>query len=195
MKIVNAFAHIFAVFAFLTLGSLFMLVSLHILSVDDAVLRVRELYMSPIRSIQTGFVGLLFITIGLAFSKILVKRGRPQEAVIFQSEIGPIVVSVTAIEDIAKKVLKRFHLVKEWKIKTMIRGKKVELKLRLVLWSGSRVTELLSEIQTEIRSRMKKLLGRENQVEVTCDVLRIEDHESSIPEIESEQDKPVMLYQ
>ena len=166
MKVINVFAQIFAIFAFLTLGSLLVLVALHVLSVEDAVYKVRELYQSPLKSTQTGVVGLFFIIVGLIFSKMLVKKGRESDAIIFQSEIGPMIVSVTAVEDIVKKVLKRFHMIKEGKIKTMIHGKDLEIKLRLVLWSGQGVPKLLSEIQEEIGQRVHKILGPENRLEV-----------------------------
>lgn len=176
MKVVNVFVQLFAIFAFLTLGSLLVIVSLHVLSLEDAVFKLRELYESPVRSVQLGLVGILFILAGLAFSKMLVKKGREAEAVIWQSELGPMVVSVTAMEDVVKKVLKRQHLVKEWKIKTLIHGKDVEIKIRLVLWSGGGVPKLLSEIQDEISSRLRKLLSAENKLEIVCDVQRIEDN-------------------
>ena len=187
MKVFNAFAYLFAILTFLTLGSLLIIVAVHLLSVEDALLKIREIYASPWRSLQTGFIGMMFITVGLAFSKMLVKKGREADALIFQSEIGPIVVSVMAIEDVVKKVLKRFHLVKDCKIKTLIRGKDVEIKLRLILWSRSRVPELVSEIQDEIRSRVKKLLGNENRLEIACDIQKIEDHEAGLHEMKTDQ--------
>lgn len=189
MKVVNAFAHVFAIVAFLTLGSLLIIVSLHILSVEDAIFKIREVYASPWRSFQTGLGGLLFIMVGLGFAKMVVKKGRESETLIFQSEIGPIVVSVTAIEDVVKKVLKRFHLVKEWKVKTLLQGKDVKIKIRLVMWTESGLTALLAEIQEEVRARVKKLLGRTNGVEVACDVHRIEDHEAELKASEAEQAK------
>ncbi len=185
MKVFNVFAQIFAIFAFLTLGSLLMIVALHIIAYEDAVLNIQELYASPGRSFQTAVVGIVFIMVGLYFAKRFVKQGRETEALIFQSEIGPIIVSVTAIEDVAKKVLKRFHLVKEGKIKTLINGKNVEIKMRLVLWSGGRVPELVSEIQEEVRARVKKLTSADNRVEVTCDVQKIEDHEADLNALDS----------
>jgi len=93
MKVFNFFIFVFAIFSFLTLGSLMLIVALHILSVEDALLKVREVYADGWMSLQTGFLGLLFITVGLAFTKMLVKKGREQDAVIVQSEMGPIVVS------------------------------------------------------------------------------------------------------
>lgn len=177
MKVFSAFTHVFVIFSYLTLGSLLIIVSFHLLSLEDAIIKVRELYASPWESMQTGLVGLLFIMVGLAFARTLLKKGREQEALIFQSEMGPVVVSTLALEDVAKKIIKRFHLVKEAKIKTLIRGRDVEMRVRLTLWSGSRLTELLSEIQEEIGARVRKLLGSENKLEILCDVQRIEDHE------------------
>ena len=47
MKASNAFAQIFAVFAFLTLGSLMIIVSFHLLAFDDAILKIQEIIKVP----------------------------------------------------------------------------------------------------------------------------------------------------
>src|SRR3990167_9283517 len=101
MKVANAFAQLFAILAFLTLGSLMIIVSLHLLAFDDAILKVQEIYQSTWRSIQVGVVGLIFIVLGLAFAKMLVKAGRPNEAIFFQSELGPMVVSADTLANTA----------------------------------------------------------------------------------------------
>ena len=182
MKVVNAFSHIFATFAFLTLGSLLVLVAIHLLSFEDAVMRLQELYTNPAQAFKTGALGFLFISVGLIFAKTLVKSGRESDAIIVQSEMGPIVISALALEDVARKVVKKFHLVKECRIKAFIHGKRVDMKLRFHLWSGSHVPELLAEIQEQIRLRVKKIIGAETRLDIHCDVQRIEDHELDLTE-------------
>ena len=180
MKIVNASATLFAVLAFLTLGSLLLMIGLHLLSVEDAILRVREIYANPWRSLQTGALGLLFISVGLTFAKMIIKRGRGSDAIIFQGEIGPIVISIMTLEDMVKKTLRRFSLVKDWKVKTMIEGRDLEIKLRLTLWSGENVPSLLNSIQQEIRDRIRKVIGQEGQLEIICDVVRVEESQLGV---------------
>lgn len=187
MKVFNFFAHVFALFAFLTVGSLLMIVAMHILSLEDAIFKLKELYASPWQSLQAGLIGLLFIGIGLSFARMLVKKGRDADAVILRSEAGPVVVSVMAIEEAVKKVIKRFNLVKDAKVKVLTQGKDVEIRVRLVLWAGGRVPELLSEIQEEVHSRVRKLLGQENKLEVACDVQHIEDHEAEREPVPSKE--------
>lgn len=187
MKALSLFAQMFTIFAFLTIGSLLLIVAFHILVLDDAITQISAVYDSSWRSFQASIVGFVFIAVGLGFTRSLIKKRRQEEALIYQSEIGPIVVSITAIEDVVRKVLKHFHLIKEWKVKTLIRDNDVEIKLRLVLWSGARIQALLTEVQEEVRQRVRKILGGENRLEILCDVHRIEDHELGLQESAPEQ--------
>ena len=182
MKVGNAAAQILTIFSLLTLGSLMIIVALHLLAFEDAILRLQEIYQNPWRSAQVGLVGLVFIVLGLAFSKMLIKSGRPNEALIFHSDAGPVVVSSRTIKNVAMKALKRITMVKNVKVKINISGKDVEVKLRLVLWSGGRVPEILAELQQEVQMRVKRLLGPENQVTVTCDVKGVEETEAVFSE-------------
>lgn len=183
MKVTTAFAQIFAILAFLTLGSMMIIVALHLLAFDDAILKVQEIYQSSWRSTQVGVTGLVFIVLGLAFAKLFVKAGRPNEAIIFQSEIGPMVVSSRTLANAAVKAAKRVPFVKSVKTKVNILGKKVELKLRLVLWSGGQVSSALSSVQEEVQKRVTRLLGPENQLIVICDVRGIEEAGASLQEL------------
>jgi len=184
MKVAHAFAQLLAVFSFLTLGSLLIIVSLHLLAFDDAILKLQEIYQDPWRSVHVGIVGLMLIVLGLVFSKALVKSVRPNEALIFQSEIGPMVVSTSAIESSALKAIKQFTLVKSTRVKINLAGKNVEVKLRLVLWTSNQVTSLLSEIQSAVLKRVQRLLGPENIVTVTCDIKGVEETETLFRETE-----------
>lgn len=168
--------------AFLTLGSLLLMVALHLLAPQDAVARIEAIYSDPWKSMQTGALGLVFILVGLAFSKMFIKRGRETEMIIFQGGIGPIVISVNTIEDSVKKVLKHFSLVKEWKTKTLIDGRDLEVRLRIVLWSGGNVPTLLNSIQQEIRDRLRKILGPSGEIEIRCDVIRVDETELDMRE-------------
>lgn len=182
MRVIHAFATLFVVMAFLTLGSLFLMVALHLLSAQDAIAKVQEIYSDPWKSFQTGIVGLIFIFAGLTFAKWLVKGNRQTEALILRGETGPIVVYLSALEDLVKKVLKHFSLVKEWKAKVLLDGKDVEVKLRLVLWSGGDVPALLNSIQQEITERFRKVLGSESRIEISCDIVRIEESQIDVEE-------------
>jgi hypothetical protein len=190
MKIFNFFGHVFTIFAFLTLGSLLIIFGIHLLALDDALLRVQEIYASPWKSLQTMMLGLIFITFGLAFTKNLVKKSK-LDAFVLHSEIGPIVISSQAIEDVTRKVLKKFHLVKDSRVHAVIRGNKdIQVSMKLILWSGVPIQDLIAEIQEDVRLRLKKLVGKDARIEVGCDVHRVEDHESDYDRVEEVKSEP-----
>lgn len=187
MKVVSVFAHVFSIFAFLTMGSLLFLVAFRFLPVDEAVLRVKEIYADSWKGVQFGCMGATFVAVGLVFARILIKKGKETDVLIYQTESGPILVSSIAIEDIAKKIIRRFSLVRDSKVKVIIHGKKVELRVRLMLWTGGHVQQLLTDIQKEIYQRVAKIIGTECALEVVCDVIGIEEHAENIGSYENKK--------
>ncbi len=156
------------------------LVSLHLLAFDDAIIEVQKIYQSSLRSFQMGATGLVFIAVGLGCAKALVKMARPNEAVIFQTDIGPMVVSVKTLVNVSIKIAKKFSFVKTAKAKVQIHDKKVELKLGLVLWEvGGQPATLLSEVQEAVLERISRLLGRKNHLTIVCYINGIDQMQES----------------
>lgn len=195
MKPFNAFVQLFTVFAFLTLGSFFILLSLHLLSLEDAMIKLQLIYSNGWESLQIGLTGLLFVTVGLFLARNFIKYGREEEILVIHGEAGPIVVSVYAIDDIARKILKKFHLVKDAKVKTIVRGNKVAVQLRLVLWSMGRMGDLLASIQEEVRMRVRKIIGEDASLEIRCEVREIQNHDDKNFEPQSNDFKQLKINQ
>ena len=82
-------------------------------------------------------------------------------------------VSGKVIEDIARKVLKKSPFVKDSSIKLSIRAQTVILQLKVGLWANDSLPGIIQEIQDEIRLRLQKVLGTENQIEINCDVYKV----------------------
>ena len=65
---------------------------------------------------------------------------------------------------------------------SVIEGRDIEIKLRLVLWSGENIPSLLESIQHEIRDRVLKIIGSEGRLEILCDVTGVEESQLGIEE-------------
>src|SRR3989338_5627235 len=109
MKLINIFIQIFATFAFLTIGSLMIIVSLHVLTMEDALLKVQEIYENPWQALQMGVTGIFFIFSGLIFAKGLVKKARRNDDVILYGKWGYVRFSIKAIDDLERKSLNGFN--------------------------------------------------------------------------------------
>ena len=103
MKVVNIFISIFSIFVFLTIGSFLIIVSFHLISQEEALRAVTEVYAEPLRSLQAGLLGALFIFIGLALTRIVLKGTRGSDALVFHGENGTITVSARAIRPVTRR--------------------------------------------------------------------------------------------
>ena len=173
MKIVNIFVQVVSIFAFLTIGSLMIIVSLHILSMEDALLKVQEVYENPWKSFQMGMTGLLFIFVGLIFSKALVKGTRRDDDVVLYGKWGYVTVSVRAINDLVRKVLRKFDVVREVQLETDVQGNRLKIVANLSVLAGWNLPELINTIQSDLSERLNKMLGGGVELELIVNVIKI----------------------
>ena len=175
MKILNIFVPIFVIFAFLTIGSLMIIVSLQVLTMEDALLKVQELYENPWQSAKMGASGIAFILAGLYFSRILVKELRPNDDVVLYGKWGPVSISLGAIDGLIRRVLRKFEVVRDVKVKTDVEGNHLKIAAQLSVAEGWNVQELMHTIQKELGDRVQKILGGDIELEVAVTVARIMD--------------------
>lgn len=178
MKVFDLFTKIFSIFAFLTLGSLLIMVSLHVVAWSDLSRDIGRIYEDPRAAFQTLLAGIFFIFMGLAFAKILIKQTRYAGGIIYTGPLGRTTVSVSAVEDVVRKTLKRFPEVLTFTMKCRGYEKKAEIKIKLVVQAGVTLPKFSDEMKKEIRSRLERTLALVNDVEVYIDVRNIKDSES-----------------
>ena len=173
MKIINVFVQIFAIFAFLTVGSLMIIVSLHVLSMEDALLKVQDIYENPWKSLQMGGTGIFFIFVGLIFTKTLVKGTRRDDDVVLYGKWGHVAVSIKAIDDLVRKALRKFDVVREMQIETDVQGNRFKIVANLAVLAGWNLPELINTIQNELSERLNKMLGGGVELELIVNVIKI----------------------
>lgn len=179
MKVVQFFIHVFSVLVYLTIGSLLIIMALHIASAEHMILAVRKVYSGFWNGSQTFILGFLFICVGLAFARILIKRMRQDDALVYQSQMGRITVSLLAIEDIAKKAVKKFLVVKDCKVKTDLGDSKLDILLRLTLWTSHNIPDIVREVQEEVKHKLLRILSLEYPFEIKAEVVKVEEHKAS----------------
>ncbi|MBI4397928.1 MAG: alkaline shock response membrane anchor protein AmaP [Candidatus Omnitrophica bacterium] len=159
MKVFDLFTKIFSVFAFLTIGSLLLMVALHIVAWNDLARDLGRLYEEPVAQIQAFLIGIFFIFMGLAFAKILIKQTRYAGGLVYTGPLGRTTVSINAVTDVVRKALKKFPEILTFTLKCRSYETKAEIKVYLVLQEGAAVPRFTDEVKQEILSRLRKVLG------------------------------------
>lgn len=173
MRLSRLFAYVFAAFVFLTIGSLMIIVSLHVLSMEDALLKVEELFESRWQSTRMGIAGLIFVIFGLVFSKLFVKSLKSSDDVILYGKWGTVHISIRMIEALVRKVLRKFEEITALKVSADTNASVLQIKADVSVETGSNVQELMNSIQVEITKKIRKVLGAEIDIDLVLKIGRI----------------------
>jgi hypothetical protein len=170
MRLIHALVYIFSIFAFLTIGSLMIIVSLHVLTMEDALLKIQEIYESSWQTFRMGAAGILFIFVGLVFSKLLVKETRATEDVLLLGKWGYVSVSSKAIEDVVRKTLRKFDAIKEMRVKTEVHSNRLKIMTNLSVLTVWNISELTQLVQNELSNKVTRLIGDGVELEISVNI-------------------------
>ena len=134
-----------------------VIVSLHVLSMEDALLKIQDVYENPWQSFQMGATGVLFIFVGLLFTKALVKGFRKDDEVVLYGKWGSVAVSMHAINDLVRRVIRRFDVVREIKLETDVEANRLKIVTNLSVLAGWNLPELINAIQNDLSERLNKM--------------------------------------
>ena len=179
MKVFDLFTKLFSVFAFLTIGSLLIMVALHMVAWEDMINDLEKIYGNPQVAFNAFLIGVFFIFMGLAFAKIIIKQTRYAGGLIYTGPMGRTTVSISAIEDVVRKATRRYPEILTFKLKCRGYEKKVEVKLGLIVHSGVVVADFTEELKKEILTRLERALGLSNEVEVFINIRNIKEDSST----------------
>lgn len=175
MKVIGFFVDILCIFAFLTFGSLMMIVALRILPMEDALIHVQNLYESGGLRWQLMAAGGLFIFSGLVLTKALVKKNRSGDEFVLDGANGHLAVSYSSVNRLVQRVLKKFDAIRKSDVTAEYRQGVLTIRTSVVLVAGCNVPSLVQDVEREISDRISKTFGYDMAVDVMVNVTQIEE--------------------
>ena len=174
MKLFHFFIDVFCIFAFLTLGSLMMVASLHILPMEDALIQVQALYESGFKSSQLGITGVLFIFVGLALSKELVKKSRKEDDHLFiESDIGRMSVTHSALNEVIQRSLKKFDFIRNPHVTSRQNPSGLKIVVGVQVVAEKDLSEVTRAIKQDVEERIVKMLKYKLPIFVDVNIEKI----------------------
>ncbi|MBD3263588.1 MAG: alkaline shock response membrane anchor protein AmaP [Candidatus Omnitrophica bacterium] len=135
-------------------------------------------------------IGMLLILFCLRYLQAVLARSRKNKSVTFESPEGKVSVSLSAMEDMIKKMLEENPEISHIKPKVFLKKKKIEIKIRGILNSEVNLVNFTKEIQERIKEKINILLGEDKQVQINLEIRKValgeqkgtvEDTEPEIP--------------
>lgn len=128
---------------------------------ENEVYAAIDLLYSSLKA-QLIYIGILLIFILLSLYFLLQHRGSKEstETINQKNELGETRVTITAMENIAAKVLQRIPGVKDWKIR--LRSSEVDghqFYIKVIADGEHSIPQLTEQIQNEVKQKVEEISG------------------------------------
>jgi hypothetical protein len=126
----------------------------------------------PLR-LQVGLGGFLIILVCLKYLEMVVFRSRREKPVVLESPEGKISITLYAIEDMLKKILRNKKELSDVRPKVIAGKKIIEILIRCNLTAEVNLQEFKRETQEELREKIQNLLGEDKEIKVKIEIRKM----------------------
>jgi uncharacterized alkaline shock family protein YloU len=164
---------LFYVTIILFIGSFMALFSLNWINIDDLYAMTSMLYRDKDLRLIIGIVSGIILFCNFLFYQYFSVNVHRDKIIAFDNPSGRVSVSLTAMEDLVRRVLLRLNEVRDGKVRITASKKGLDVKIRLVMKSEVNIPELTARVQEKVRRKIQDTIGLEEAVNVAIYVGKI----------------------
>ena len=177
MRFVTVVGVFFYTTALLIIACALIVFALNWLEVKEIATFLSYIQFDPNSRLITGLIGVLLILMSVSFAQLILGKLQRERTIAFNNPTGQVTISLTAVEDLIKRVTSGIGELKEIKPDVIAGKKGIEVNLRLVLRSETNIPDLTSRLQDLVKAKVQEILGIEEQVIVRIHVAKISSYE------------------
>ena len=131
-----------------------------------------------------GFIGALIVVISFSIVRVTISALQREKTIAFDNPEGQVVISLSAIEDFIKRIVKQVVEMKDMRCSVVASKKGIRISTKVALWSDANIPDATERIQSLIRSRVQEMLGIEESITVAVHITKIV-HKDAAPRKEA----------
>ena len=173
MRFVAILIICFYTVVFILAGVGLIALSLKIFQPQDVAVFLTTITTSIHYQLITALCGLLLILISVAFVQLVLGRFQRERNIAFATSSGQVTVSLSAVEDLIKRLTNIIPQIKELRPNVIATKKGILVDLKVILRSEANIPELTSKLQDITRAKIQEVLGIEEEILVRIHVAKI----------------------
>ncbi|MFH1848428.1 MAG: alkaline shock response membrane anchor protein AmaP [Candidatus Omnitrophota bacterium] len=194
MRAISTLTIILYSLLFIVFGAALVAVSFNLLSRETIVTAVDYLFISQNVRLIVGASGGIIILIALFILQVIIGRFQSEKTIAFENPDGRVTLSLSAIEDFIKRLVRQIPDVKEFKPTVVASKRGVDITNRVVLYTDTNIPEVTERIQNVLKSRIQDMLGIEESVSIRVHVAKIVQREAKKEAKPAEEDSAQVPY-
>ena len=158
---------------YLLIGGVLIALSLDVFTNAQIMEWLNYICTAPNIKLAMAGVGVLFILVGIISAQVSFGKMKREKTFAFENPDGQVVVSLSAIEDLIKRIVKQIPQVKELKSTVVANKRGITVNSRATLFSDSNIPETTEKIQSMIKGKLLEMLGIEETINVKIHIAKL----------------------
>ncbi len=125
----------------------------------------------------TGIVGGILIILVITLLNFVWAGFEAERNIAFRTEYGEVLVSLSAIEDYIRKLMRDESDIKDIRTKVTARKKGLIVQLKAVILSESNIPQVTEKIQSQIKTKVQEMLGMEESIIIRVYISKLAEKE------------------
>ncbi|NTV29435.1 MAG: alkaline shock response membrane anchor protein AmaP [Candidatus Omnitrophica bacterium] len=173
MRLLILIAIIFYVFIISLVGFTGLLFLAHFIDLRTYLDFMTFIYKDPQANTLAGVIVAITMLISLIYARIIYGRQERERNIFINNPLGRVTISVSALEDLVRRMAVRSPQVKEIYPYVTSAKKGLHIDIRLVLRSAANIPELTADLQNSIKARIQGVIGADERVNIRIHVVKI----------------------
>jgi uncharacterized alkaline shock family protein YloU len=173
MRFLTVLAILFYTTVLTLIGAGLITFALNILQIQDIVGFLSYASLNQNSRFVFGLSGLLLILISFSFAQLIIGRFQRERNIAFNTASGEVTVSLSAVEDLIKRMANILPEIKELRPDVIATKKGIVVDLRVILKSEANIPELTARLQEMTKSKIQEVLGLEEEIIIHIHIAKI----------------------
>jgi uncharacterized alkaline shock family protein YloU len=142
-----------------------------------------------------GMIGAGIIVLSLAIMQLAFGAKKKEKSISFENPNGEVTVSLSAIEDFVRRLGGEFNEIQEIRPTAQVKKDGLMIACKTYLLQDLSIPEITQKIQDTVISRVKKLLGNQENLRVRIDVIKIIEKGKASKKKREDEQEPTAPFQ
>ena len=173
MWLLTRIAIVFYIFIIWTTGMVVMLLVSHVLDVQTIQRLLSMVYFDSQSGVIAGICAAGIMLMSVVLAKLIYGSRQMERTIAFENTTGGVTVSLTALEDLIKRLIVQMPELKEIRPYMIANRKGLEVDIKLVLRHETNIPDLTTRFQDLVRRKIEEAVGMEGKINIRVHVIKI----------------------
>jgi uncharacterized alkaline shock family protein YloU len=150
-----------------------MLFVMHQLEFETVSQVLKMVYTQQNARILVGCIAIGIVLVSILLENLIYGRRRAERTIAFVNPSGPVTVSLSAIEDLVKRLIVHVPEALEIRPHIIATKKGLHVDIKLTLRHEANIPDLTGRLQDLVRCKIEEAIGMEDKVDVLVHVIKI----------------------